>query len=54
MVVHPRNENRGEGNRPNSDGREQPHPPTLPSNESDQPESPEKSHDVHGQPETPV
>lgn len=54
MAVDLRNEQPGEGNRPESDGPDQPHPPALPSKERDQPESPEKSDDVHGAPETPV
>jgi hypothetical protein len=50
MADH-KKEQPGEGNRPESDGPERPHPPA---HQDDQPQSPEKSEDVHGSPETPV
>jgi hypothetical protein len=53
-MADPHDEKQGEGNRPESDGPDQPHPPALPSTPPGQPDSPEKSDDVHGEPETPV
>lgn len=50
----PCKEQQGEGNRPESDGPDQPQPPALPPKEPGEPRSPEKSHDIHGAPETPV
>ena len=52
MTNDPRKEQQGEGNRPESDGPDQ--PPALPPKKPGEPESPEKSHDIHGAPETPV
>jgi hypothetical protein len=54
MAADPRTNQPGEGNRPESDGPDRPHPPAAPYKEPKQPQSPEKTDDVHGAPETPV
>jgi hypothetical protein len=41
----------GQGTRPESDGPDRPHPPAMP--DPKQPDSPETTPDVHGDPEPP-
>lgn len=55
MTADPDATKEGDGNRPESDGPDRPQPPAAPPQDKpDEPTSPEKSDDVHGQPETPV